>query len=436
MKKFLLLFIICQLHLSDVFGIYGNPPDVSEIKRFSPNRIESSAKRFYRAEDFTNAYYYYLALSQVRAQVSTDVSYRLGKSALYVGDYQTAVYHLNKARVKANRYPLVIFEYANALKFNGQYEKAIEFFNQYISSHKPTHKEYAAFAKEHIQGCQKSIRDLQIQAITEDEGELVEMQGQIRSVTTLGKHGYRLAEYQDARGISIQVINDQYQLMPMASSASNPLLRASAPNIAPDGETVYFMRPERNAQGDLEYRIYTSQLDINGNLINVKKMGSGINRAGYSSMYPTAGYDKEGNEVLYFTSTLPGGNGGYDIWYATKLSNGEFSHAYHLGMRVNSPADEITPFYYQTAGELYFSSNKPQGMGGFDVYRITGVATSWEEDAPILLPSPINSRGNDYFYRQDAATNQTFLTTDRLGKDANVKFTNPIRASVMPSSFE
>jgi hypothetical protein len=71
-------------------------------------------------------------------------------------------------------------------------------------------------------------------------------------------------------------------------------------------------------------------------------------------------------------------------------------------------------------------------MGGFDVFRLTGSHLGWEEEAAYRLPSPINSEGDDYYYRQDAVTNQTYLTTNRLdGKiDQTVQFQQLMRAQL------
>jgi OmpA-OmpF porin, OOP family len=433
MKNFLPFLFAFQLSIPAAFSIFGNPPDLTEIKNQAPNRIEAQAKRYFKNEDLTNAYYYYLALSQVREKLTTDETYRLGKSALFVGDYATAQTYLGMVYTKTTRFPLAHFEYANALKYAGHYEDAIELFNAYIANNTSDLKKtnsYAQIAEHHIETCKEGIRTRQLQVLSADNGKAIA--AQVRAVTTTSKHGYRLVEHKDAQGgISLQRINDQDQISAMESSASNPVFRAAAPCVAPDGETVYFMRPEKTATGALEYKIYVSKLNTDGNLVDIQKLSSGVNRVGYSSMYPAVGIDTKGDELLYFTSTLPGGHGGYDLWYATRLNGSEFSQAYHLGMRINSTADEITPFYHQKQEVLYFSSNRAGGAGGYDVYGLKGQQGNWKEDIATPLAEPINSAADDIFYRVDETTNQIFLTTSRLNnKEQTVKFKAPIRAAV------
>lgn len=433
MKKLVYLLLALLLNLPSSFAIFfGTPPDLSEIKQQAPRQIAAKAQNYFQTGDYNNAYYYYLALSQVRPNISQTQTYRLGKSALVAGDYNMALVCLEKTRPHSRKYKLVEFEYANALKFSGNYNKAITVFEQYINEHKAESKNpYLGFASAHIESCQKSIRDQKIQALAAENGQVVSTSGQIRAITSTSLYGYRLAEYQDRNGTIIVRLNKEQEINPTESSISNPAFRSSSPCIAPDGETVYFTRTESNAQGTTESKIYIGKLNADGNVVNIQKLSSGVNRMGYSSLQPTVAIIN-GQEYLYFTSTIPGGNGGYDIWYALRIKDNQFTQAYHTGMRVNTPYDEITPHYYQPANELYFSSNRAESMGGFDVFRLTGSHLGWEEENAYCLPAPINSEGDDYYYRQDAVTNQTYLTTNRLdGKtDQTVEFQQLMRAQI------
>lgn len=431
-----LLFLFFLLSFSQsamAFFLFGTPPDLAEIKRQAPAAIEQQARQFYQQQDYNNAYYYYLALSQVREQITLKQQYRLGKSAFFVGDYILAADLLGSLKPHSRRFPLVAFEYANALKFAGKYEEAIAEFEAYLAAHQSDlENPYLAFAKNHIGDCQRAIRDQKIQALAQQNAQAIESNAQIRAVTATSRFGYRLAEYQDKNGTCIVRLNNQNVPEPLESNISNVAFRSSSPCLAPDGETIYFTRPEKNEQGIAEYKIFTARITATGEVVGIQKLSSGVNRSGYSSLHPAIGFTADGQEVLYFTSTMPGGNGGFDIWYATRIRNNEFTQAYHTGMRINSPSDEITPHYYQAAGELYFSSNRPEGYGNFDVYKLTGDYRKWEETTAVLLPTPINSEGDDYFYRQDAATNQTYLTTNRFdGKtDQTVQFRQLMRAQL------
>jgi len=73
---------------------------------------------------------------------------------------------------------------------------------------------------------------------------------------------------------------------------------------------------------------------------------------------------------LYFVSNRPGGVGGYDIYKSFKDENGEWSEPINLGEPINTPGDEKSPFIHTDTRTLYFSSNGRPGMGGYDIYYV------------------------------------------------------------------
>ena len=78
-----------------------------------------------------------------------------------------------------------------------------------------------------------------------------------------------------------------------------------------------------------------------------------------------------GRDVLFFSSDAPGGTGGFDLYYATKLSTGVFDSPVNLGSMINTPADEITPFYKD--GRLVFASDGLPSFGGLDLILLNGM---------------------------------------------------------------
>jgi hypothetical protein len=81
------------------------------------------------------------------------------------------------------------------------------------------------------------------------------------------------------------------------------------------------------------------------------------------------------NKLMVFTSDRPGGNGGYDLYYSV-FRNGNWSSPVNFGPEINSSSDEYRPLigYHSDFSNLYmiFSSNRPGGAGGYDLY-FTGV---------------------------------------------------------------
>jgi len=82
-------------------------------------------------------------------------------------------------------------------------------------------------------------------------------------------------------------------------------------------------------------------------------------------------------EVLYFVSDRNGGFGGLDIWLSIIDKDGNFGIPINAGNKINSLADEITPFLNTYDGNIYFSSNRKNGVGGFDIYKAEGKLNLW-----------------------------------------------------------
>ena len=76
-------------------------------------------------------------------------------------------------------------------------------------------------------------------------------------------------------------------------------------------------------------------------------------------------------KTLYFSSNRPGGFGGLDIYKATKDSKGEWTNVKNLGPKINTDMDDDGLFIDYDDVTLYFSSKGRKGMGGYDVFKAT-----------------------------------------------------------------
>ena len=125
------------------------------------------------------------------------------------------------------------------------------------------------------------------------------------------------------------------------------------------------------------------------------KLKGPVNSQDYTSTHPAVGRLADSTVILYFVSDRPGGLGGTDIWY-TLIKNGRSTECVNLGPLVNSPDDEYTPFYDQRNGVLYFSSNRPGGKGGHDIYCAAGQRNTWQKAEPVC--GCLNSEENDLYF--------------------------------------
>ncbi|MDX2361455.1 MAG: OmpA family protein [Crocinitomicaceae bacterium] len=119
-------------------------------------------------------------------------------------------------------------------------------------------------------------------------------------------------------------------------------------------------------------------------------------------------------ENMYFVSNREGGFGGRDIYRVVKLPNGDWSAPQNMGPEINTPYDEDSPFIAINNKTLYYSSNGPQSMGGFDVFvSFRDEDNSWSD--PVNMGYPINSTGDDIFYTTTIDGLKGYLSSFRKG---------------------
>lgn len=103
--------------------------------------------------------------------------------------------------------------------------------------------------------------------------------------------------------------------------------------------------------------------------------------------------------LVYFSSRRPGGYGGLDIWKVT-FSKGQWQTPQNLGSGINTAYDETTPFMARDGRTLYFSTNNSDwSMGGLDIVKSVYNELSQLWTTPHNLGMPVNSAGDDAYFR-------------------------------------
>ena len=128
--------------------------------------------------------------------------------------------------------------------------------------------------------------------------------------------------------------------------------------------------------------------------------------------------------------------GGMDIWYSKKNENKEFENPINVGDAINSPDNEVTPFYDVHSGSLFFSSDWHPGLGGFDVFSSKGTPLRFSR--PQNMGAPINSRWNDLYYFVDNQKEVNYLASNRADLSINKQSTccNDIYSVTFPKEIE
>ncbi len=201
-------------------------------------------------------------------------------------------------------------------------------------------------------------------------------------------------------------------------------------SFTPDGRVMYLTQ----CKTDPEYPRYATIMTSNRSDASwAKAQEVKLTRDTLSAFaHPAVSPD---GQWLYFTSNMPGGLGGYDIWRVALTTNG-LGGVENLGAPINTPGDEMFPTF-RPNGDLYFSSNGHEGLGGLDIYIAKAVG-SWQlaEGQELTANSrqlehpgyPLNSQGDDFGMTFEGMLNKGYFSSNRgdgKGWDHIYSFFNP-----------
>ncbi len=136
----------------------------------------------------------------------------------------------------------------------------------------------------------------------------------------------------------------------------------------------------------------------------------GIINSSFAEKSVTISQDEK---TLYFSSNRPGGFGGLDIYRATKDSKGEWTNVKNVGPKINTDLDEDGLFIDYDNVTLYFSSKGHKGMGGFDVFKNTFNPNTNEWGEPQNLGYPINTPDDDIYFVSSKDSKRAYYSSVR-----------------------
>lgn len=168
----------------------------------------------------------------------------------------------------------------------------------------------------------------------------------------------------------------------------NTLYFESSLALSADGQQLYIYRDENN--GD----IYVSDRKGDGTWSSPQPLSNNINSS-YSENSVSISPD---GQTLYFSSNRPGGYGGIDLYKCEKDRRGIWGKVTNLGNAINTPFDEDGVFIDYDSKTLYFSSRGHKGMGGYDIYKSVYDQETGNWSEPVNLGYPINTPDDDIYF--------------------------------------
>jgi hypothetical protein len=174
---------------------------------------------------------------------------------------------------------------------------------------------------------------------------------------------------------------------------------------AADTSFVYFSGLKKDKDNVLRMKLYESEIKKG----KPKKVKSFVfNDSLCSFMHPCTDIT---NQLFFFSSNMPGGFGGMDLYVSIKIDSA-WQDPINLGATINTEYNEIHPFF-DSNHHLYFSSDRPTGMGGFDNYVVSEKNGRWGTSQN--LRTPINSCNDDMGFVLNRNQSTAYFYSNRVG---------------------
>jgi outer membrane protein OmpA-like peptidoglycan-associated protein len=349
---------------------------------------------------------------------------KLAKSYMNVRDFRQAEVWYARVVTTPNVKPIDYYDYAQALRANGKYGEADKWLRTYElqntgdsrGKRQANASTYASKLSERaIPGC--IVKDLASNTAQADMGvayyanQVVFASSRTPDVAEFRRHTWDGQPFLDLYSAPVNADGDFGMAAPL--SALNTKYHESNACFTPDTGMVWFTRNNysqgkkgRNGEGVVNLKIY-SRTRQHGTWVNEQPFP--FNSDVYSVGHPCLSAD--GN-TMYFTSDKPGGVGGTDIWKTVK-SGTTWSTPVCLGTEVNTEGDEMFPFIGKD-GTFAFASDGQPGLGGLDI-----LIGKMRADGPVIgvknPGAPLNSGHDDFALVLDGTLLKGYFTSDRPG---------------------
>ncbi len=202
-------------------------------------------------------------------------------------------------------------------------------------------------------------------------------------------------EFTAAQRIESKDIDERYSKGKAMPYPFNTGKNQGAVSISIDNSTLYITICEFVSRDYDNCDIFVAQRK-GSEWSDLRSLGPNIN--GLYSWESQPSISADGN-ILYFASIRPGNvgwderNPTSDIWFSKKDENGVWQKAENMGPTINTPGNEKSPFIHSDSQTLYFSSDGHPGLGGYDIFFSKYRNNAWSQ--PQNIGYPINTRDND-----------------------------------------
>lgn len=399
----------------------------ADAQKTSWKKRVKEADAHYSRGEFSQAAEYYRSAYQENPK-KIELTYKAGECFFKVRDYENASKCYEPVRQENKTFDKPGFKYALCLKQMGQFDKARKEFEVFVLSYNGAdYKAYETIAKQEMEGCDLALQ-FQKKPNPEYERMIIE---QLTATINSDKTEFGPIPFEKETGEVLYFSSNVEGTAKIYRIEKGPegWGQLSTPDLFAKVEKQHYgngcFTPESN-------RFYFTQCDIlpdgstNCGLYLIEKINNAygaplrlpdyVNTPGANTTHPYVCIIGD-REVLFYSSNREGTRGGMDLWFVTKSKEStgvNFSNPTNLGLNVNTPFDEVTPFFDQADETLYFSSNGLTNIGGLDVFKSKGEFDRNRWNKAINMGTPINSPADDLYYTPRKYRPGGYLVSNRL----------------------
>jgi len=404
-----------------IIGVVGM--EAQPISAVSYDTMIEVAEESADKKDYANAIEWFE--KAYKESKDKDLKVVVGDLYMLLRDYKKAARSYNRVlkRDKDGIYEYLRIDYAKALKYQGQYRQSLaELRTVATTTDDDSTKQVALFEIEGIEQMDSYAQNLE--AVIEFAGKEINSGSGENSPARFNDGSLYFSTFNRKNTIVLDGDEEGYEAKIFSAArddkggyekakALNKRINREGYNSAgvsfsTDGKTMYFTRAKLDVNAIEESVIYRAPRTDSG--WGAAEEIETIN-GDYIALHPYEG-ELFGNKVLFFSSNMEGGFGGYDLYYSTMTGDG-FSSPVNLGQSINTKGDEVTPFYQN--GTLYFSSDGMPGFGGFDIWYGTWSGSEFVDITNMGFN--YNTAQDDQYLRFTPDGSSGFLTSNRPHKD-------------------
>ncbi len=393
--KRIFVFLFCLIWIAQL----------SAQKKTNYTEIYRDACDYLQSNDYQEAYYNFNQLVQ-NGYASANISYLSGKCLLNIpGRSKDAIplfedalknissdYHEENPDEKAA--PLEAYFYlAQAFRLNNRLDEAEKMLNSLLTQIDTTASGKTLTLINHeLEYCRnaRELMSLPVKFKISNPGEAINKNmNEINPAVTPDETLLLFVEqkkFYDAI-LESRKVDDQWTPADEITSRLGSDGEFRVCAVSADGQKMLLTSYDMYSNGDIYESVFKD-----GKWSKCKKLGPEINSPSSENF---ASYSPDGN-TLYFSSNRPLGYGGYDIYRAHRDKEGKWTNVENLGPMINTAYDETYPILSNDSSSLYFSSNGHFSMGGYDIFcsRLVNGKYTYARN----IGYPINTTGDNLFW--------------------------------------